>query len=128
MSLKNSLTRMTKSLHILADLYDCGGDETFFTHKGIVKRKVLAMVKRAGFRIVASRFHKFGANAGITGVIIVSESHLTLHTWPEKGFVNLDVFFCNYTQDNTKKVRNILREFKTLYNPGKIRKREVWRD
>ena len=97
------------------------------------------MVKRAGFRIVASRFHKFGGNAfaspkpsaeagGITGVIIVSESHLTIHTWPEKRFVNLDVFFCNYSRDNTKKVRNVLREFKELYKPEKIRKREVWRD
>lgn len=119
---------MTKSLHILADFYNCGGNEKFFTHKRIVKRKALAMIKRAGFRIVASRFHKFGDNAGITGVIIVSESHLTLHTWPEKRFVNLDVFFCNYTQDNSRKVRNIIQECRELYNPEKIRKREVWRD
>lgn len=119
---------MTKSLHILADFYNCQGEQKFFTHKGIVKRKTLAMIKRAGFRIVASRFHKFGDNAGITGVIIVSESHLTLHTWPEKQFVNLDVFFCNYSRDNSVKVRNIIQEFKELYKPKKIRKREIWRD
>lgn len=124
---------MHKSLHILADLYGCRGEEKYLTKVSAIKKKVLQMVKRSGFVIVASRFHKFapGSGAGeggVTGVIVVSESHLTIHTWPEKGFVNFDVFFCSYSRDNSIKTRNIFKEFSALYHPKKIRKREVWRD
>ncbi|MBI2096608.1 MAG: adenosylmethionine decarboxylase [Candidatus Sungbacteria bacterium] len=124
---------MHKSLHILADLYDCRGDEKYLTKVSRVKHKVLQMVKRAGFKIVASRFHKFppGSNVtdgGITGVIVVSESHLAIHTWPEKGFVNFDVFFCSYSRDNSEKTRKIFKEFSSLYKPQKVRRKEVWRD
>lgn len=124
---------MTKSLHILADLHQCGGDRKYFTNVAAVKKKVLEAIERSGFRVVSSKFHKFapGENVtegGITGLIVVSESHLAIHTWPEKRFVNFDVFFCSYTRDNSEKTRNIFKEFSALYQPKKIRKKEVWRD
>lgn len=140
---------MKRSLHILADLFDCRGENKYFNDKGAVRQKMLRVVKKAGFKIVASRFHKFAGAArsaligsgrgapnkieepdegGITGVIIVSESHIMIHTWPERRFVNIDVFFCNYTQDNSKKARGVFRFLKTLYRPKKIRRKEVWRD
>ena len=123
---------MKRSLHILADLYECAGEPHYFTHKGRIRAKTLAVVRRAGFQIVASRFHKFSGNphgdGGITGVIIVSESHLTVHTWPERKFVNLDVFFCNYSRDNTRKARAVFAEFRKIYHPRRLRLREVWRD
>lgn len=123
---------MKRSLHILADFHGCSGSPAFFFKKDAVRTKALAMVKRAGFKIVASRFHKFSQTSagegGITGIIIVSESHVSLHTWPERHFVNLDVFFCNYTRDNTKKARAVFQEFKKIYKPKRVRIREVWRD
>ena len=123
---------MKKSLHILADFYGCAGHPDYFTHKARMRKKAIAMIRHAGFRIVASRFHKFAASSsgegGITGVVIVSESHLTVHTWPERRFVNLDVFFCNYSRDNTRKARAIFAEFKRIYRPRRTRRREVWRD
>ncbi len=121
-----------RSLHILADFHGCTGNPEFLVSKAKVRAKTLAMVRRAGFTIVASRFHKFGETSvgggGITGIIIVSESHVSLHTWPERRFVNLDVFFCNYTRDNTKKARAVFHEFKKIYKPKRVRIREVWRD
>lgn len=123
---------MKRSLHILADFHGCAGHPALLTHKGKVRSKTLAMVRRAGFKIVASRFHKFSetdaGEGGITGVIIVSESHVSLHTWPERKFVNLDVFFCNYSRDNTRKARAVFAEFRKLYRPRRTRIREVWRD
>lgn len=135
---------MKRSLHILADLYGCGGDEKYFTGKAAVRKKALRLIGHAGFSIIASRFHKFSGNphgsarrrakgamageGGITGVIIVSESHLTIHTWPERRYVNLDVFFCNYSRDNTRKARTVFGEFRKLYKPTRVRLREVWRD
>ena len=136
--------KMKKSLHILADFYGCAGHPDYFTHKSRMRVKALALIRRAGFSIIASRFHKFNVNpqasprrraegamageGGITGVVIVSESHLTIHTWPERRFVNLDVFFCNYTRDNTRKARAVFAEFKKMYRPRRMRLREVWRD
>lgn len=123
---------MKKSLHILADMHECEGNPAYFTSKAKVRLQALKMIKRAGFKIVASRFHKFPATpegeGGITGVVIVSESHITVHTWPERKFVNLDVFFCNYTRNNTRKARLVFREFSKIYKPKRVKRREVWRD
>lgn len=123
---------MKRSLHILADLYACEGQPAYFTNKVKVRKAALAMIRRAGFTIVASRFHKFSPTSagegGITGVVIVSESHLTIHTWPERKFVNLDVFFCNYSRDNTAKARAVFLEFKKIYQPERVHRREVRRD
>lgn len=124
---------MKRSLHILADFHQCAGDKKYLTNKFLVREKTLRLIKRSGFQIVASRFHKFSGIdhpdiGGITGVIIVSESHITIHTWPEREFVNIDVFFCNYTRDNTKKARDVFRFFRELYRPDKIRRKEFWRD
>lgn len=125
--------RVTKrSLHILADLYGCAGDPSYLTSTPKVRSRALAIIRGAGFRIVASRFHTFGRHSagegGITGAVIVSESHLTIHTWPEKRYVNLDVFFCNYTRDNSRKARAVFAGFVALYRPRRVRRREVWRD
>lgn len=121
-----------RSLHILADLHGCAGNPAFLTNKDKVRAKTLAMVRRAGFKIVASRFHKFletsAGGSGITGIIIVSESHVSLHTWPERSFLNLDIFFCNYSRNNTKKARAVFNEFRKIYKPKRVRIREVWRD
>ncbi len=123
---------MRKSLHILGDFYQCSGDSGYFTNTARIRAKTLAMIRRAGFKIITSRFYKFPitrlSEGGITGVIIVSESHLTIHTWPERRFVNLDVFFCNYSRDNTRKVRAVFREFSNIYRPKRMKRREVRRD
>lgn len=123
---------MKKSLHILADLYDCAGPPQYFTDKTMIRAKTLALIKKAGFKIVASRFHQFGLTSagggGVTGVVIVSESHIAIHTWPERRFVNLDIFFCNYTSDNTKKARAVFKEFEKIYHSEKTRRREIRRD
>lgn len=130
----NSDKKMKKSLHILADFYDCRGDEKYFSNKSSVRQKVLGVIKNAGFRIIASRFHKFPGTplsvngGGITGVVIVSESHITIHTWPERKFVNIDVFFCNYSVDNSRKARDVFRFFRNLYEPKSIKRKEFWRD
>lgn len=50
--------------------------------------------KDAGATVLSERWHHFGCGFGYTGVVILSESHISVHTWPEKGYAALDVFMC----------------------------------
>ena len=45
-------------------------------------------------RVLSAHFHHFGEGAGVTGVVMLSESHISIHTWPEHGYAALDVFMC----------------------------------
>ena len=53
----------------------------------------------AGARILSSHFHRFGSDSisGVTGVVVLAESHITIHTWPERGFAAIDLFLCGAT-------------------------------
>ena len=48
----------------------------------------------AGSTILGAHFHPFGLGLGVTGVLLLAESHLSIHTWPEHGFAAVDVFMC----------------------------------
>ncbi|MEO6280882.1 S-adenosylmethionine decarboxylase [Roseateles sp.] len=69
------------------------------------------VVVASGLSGVAELFHRFGAadeQCGITGVVLLAESHLAVHTWPELGAVTLDVYVCNYGGDNSAKARRLM--------------------
>lgn len=61
------------------------------------------------------------------GIVALSESHISVHTWPELGIVNLDVCVCNYKKDNAPNARRIFGEISTLFLPGKITRKEIKR-
>lgn len=48
----------------------------------------------SGATVLSSNFHHFGEGYGLTGVIILAESHISIHTWPEEGYCALDIFMC----------------------------------
>ena len=48
----------------------------------------------AGARLLGSHFHSFGAAGGITGIVLLAESHMSIHTWPEVGLAAVDIFMC----------------------------------
>jgi S-adenosylmethionine decarboxylase len=48
----------------------------------------------AGATILHSHFHSFGPGQGVTGVLLLAESHISIHTWPEFGFAAADIFMC----------------------------------
>ena len=52
----------------------------------------------AGAQILFSHFHSFGTGQGITGVVLLAESHISIHTWPEFGFAAADIFMCGQAQ------------------------------
>lgn len=50
--------------------------------------------REAGFHVLRTVLHQFGAGGGVSGVLILAESHITIHTWPEHSYAALDIFVC----------------------------------
>jgi len=82
--------------HIIAEFYGCP-EETLNDLKQ-VKHEMVSAAKKAGAEVRETAFHKFSPQ-GISGVVVISESHLTIHTWPELGYAAVDVFTCGETVD-----------------------------
>ena len=61
-----------------------------------------------GLTVVGERFYQFEPQ-GVTGTVLLAESHIAIHTWPEAGFVTVDVYVCNCTTDNTAKAEQVFR-------------------
>jgi S-adenosylmethionine decarboxylase len=82
--------------HLLADLHDA--DIVVLCDLELIEAALIAAAKVAGATPVGQNFHHFGPGLGITGVVLLSESHISIHTWPERRFAALDVFMCGATQ------------------------------
>lgn len=79
---------------VLADLYAC--DPAVLGDADAIQAHMLEAARRSGARVVAHNFHHFAPH-GVSGVVVIAESHLAIHTWPEHGFAALDLFTCGDT-------------------------------
>lgn len=80
--------------HLLLELFDC--DPEAINSLDIVKTAMVEAAKRAQATIVDVVFHEFNPH-GVSGVVVIAESHLAIHTWPEYGYAAVDVFSCGDT-------------------------------
>lgn len=104
-----------KGLHIIADLYNCQKGE-YLLSSGNLRELCVNACTDAGLTVLGDHFYQFdGADGtqqgGSTGAVVLAESHLAIHTWPERDGATLDVYVCNYTCDNTAKAEAV---YKTL--------------
>ncbi|EIE01262.1 MULTISPECIES: adenosylmethionine decarboxylase [Leptospira] len=83
--------------HVIAEFYECDY-ETINNHE-LVEDIMLKAVDLSGATTVKSVFHRFSP-FGVSGVVVVSESHFAIHTWPEYGYCAIDVFTCGDLIDN----------------------------
>ena len=88
-----------KGLHILAELHDCQAGAALMHEAAALRNACVAACAGAGLTGVAEAFHEF-SGGGATGVVVLAESHLAVHTWPEMAAVTLDLYVCNFSQDN----------------------------
>lgn len=77
--------------HILAEFYGC--NVTTLNDVAKVERVMVDAALEAGAEVREVAFHKFSPQ-GVSGVVVISESHLAIHTWPELGYAAVDVFTC----------------------------------
>ena len=78
--------------HLLLDLQ--GVAPALLTDAALVERVLYASAQAAGATPVDARFQHFGPGLGVTGVLLLKESHISIHTWPEYGFAAVDIFMC----------------------------------
>ena len=77
--------------HLLVELEDCDADILNDIKK--IKKILITAAREAKATIIESRFHQFNP-FGISGVVVIAESHLTIHTWPEHRYAAVDIFTC----------------------------------
>lgn len=75
--------------HLLIDFYDCRNHGSIEEIKNVMVRSCIA----TGATVLFSHLHPFDSN-GVSGAVILAESHQSIHTWPEESFVSLDIFVC----------------------------------
>jgi len=110
-------------LHLIADLQACNG-ETPLDDADALRALCLDAVARAGLRAVGSLFHPFigqdGQAQGVTGVVLLAESHLAVHTWPELRGVTADVYVCNLGADNSARAAALMDALVAAFAPARI--------
>lgn len=77
-------------IHLIVDLY--GADR--LDDRDHVERTLRAAVEAAQATLLHIHLHHFEPNGGVSGVAVLAESHISIHTWPEHGYAALDVFMC----------------------------------
>lgn len=95
--------------HILVEFYNCDKDilnNVKFIEDSMVEASILS-----GATVVGSHFHTFSPH-GVSGVVIIAESHLSIHTWPEYGYAAVDIFTCGETIDAGKAFQHLKTNFK----------------
>jgi S-adenosylmethionine decarboxylase proenzyme len=119
-----------QGLHLIADLQDCRGD-TPLDDADALRALCLDAIARAGLRAVGSVFHPFvgddGEKQGVTGVVLLVESHLAVHTWPELRGVTADVYVCNLGADNSARAEAVMARLVDAFAPREPRIQHVRR-
>ncbi|WGK68481.1 adenosylmethionine decarboxylase [Candidatus Haliotispira prima] len=99
------MTNTTLGHHVLVEMYRC--DEKALNDPKFLEKVLCEAAGLAGATIVTQAFHQFNPH-GVSGVVVISESHLTIHTWPEHGYASLDLYTCGNSTD-THKAFNYIR-------------------
>ena len=113
-------------LHLTADLYGCRCERALLTDAAQLATWCRSLVRAAGLVAVDERWFGFPDSAppgvapergGVTGVVLLAESHFAVHTWPERGGVTLDVYVCNLAQDNSARADRLMQQAIAGFGP-----------
>jgi len=103
-------------VHLLGEWCGCPADTPEFTRAGPLRELCVGAALAAGLIVVGECFHQFEPQ-GVTGTVLLAESHIAIHTWPEEGFVTVDVYVCNLQTDNTAKAEHVFYALERALKP-----------
>jgi S-adenosylmethionine decarboxylase len=109
--------------HLTADLTGCPADSPVMTDPQALRALCIAAVQAAGLTPVSELFHVFPPPGGVTGVVLLAESHLAVHTWPERGAVTLDAYVCNVSADNSVAASQLVDRLIAAFAPRQVQRR-----
>ena len=121
-------------LHLTADLRGCDAGRPAMTDPAALRAACLGAVAAARLVAVGELFHRFdaiparaAAPPGITGVVLLAESHLAVHTWPELEAATVDVYVCNLGADNSAKAHAVLDALIAAFAPAAVERQALKR-
>jgi S-adenosylmethionine decarboxylase len=88
-----------------------------------IRRALRRAVVESGVRLIRLQLHHFGTGRGVTGVALLAESHISIHTWPERRYAALDIFMCG----NRSSPQKALDALRASLLPGRVRVRRFER-
>ena len=95
--------------HLLLELNDC--DPKLLNDIVFIREIMLAAANESGATVLGESFHQFSPQ-GVSGVILIAESHLSVHTWPEHGYAGADIFTCGTRVKPEKAAEVIIEKLK----------------
>ena len=120
-----------QGLHLTADLRQCACDAFWLTDAARLGERCVQLVQTAGLQAVGQLFHAFPATAlgpsGVTATVLLAESHLCVHTWPEQRAATLDVYVCNFGGDHSAKAQALMTALIDLLAPAQLQQHRLHR-
>ena len=118
-----------QGLHLTADLHHCRCDPAWLLDASQLQARCAQAVHSAGLQAVAQLAHTFAPTAlgpsGVTATVLLAESHLCVHTWPEQQAVTLDVYVCNFGGDHSTKAHALMNALIALFEPGQTHRHSL---
>ena len=120
-----------QGLHIIADLYNCPKGD-YLTSAATLRALCVRACTAAGLTVLGEHFYQFNSfdqiqAGGATGAVVLAESHLAIHTWPERDGATLDIYVCNVTADNSTRAENLYATMIAALQPADVLVKRVWR-
>ena len=120
-----------QGLHLTADLHHCRCTPQWLLDAAQLRPACLQAVRACGLTDVQHLFHTFPATSlgagGVTATVLLAESHLCIHTWPEQSAVTLDVYVCNFGTDHSAKAQALMSALLALFEPGHVTRHALQR-
>ena len=120
-----------QGLHLTADLRGCRCAPQRLLDAAALALACTHAVRAAGLQAVDQLFHRFPATAqgpgGVTATVLLAESHLCVHTWPEQNAVTLDVYVCNFGADHSVKAQALMDALLALFEPTEVQRHALQR-
>lgn len=118
-------------LHLIADLHDCRCASDWLTDAQLLGERCVRAVDAAGLQAVGRLFHAFPGTpegpGGVTATVLLAESHVCLHTWPELHAATIDVYVCNFGADHSAKAEALMATLSALFEPQRIERQRILR-
>lgn len=110
--------------HWILDLADCRCETLLLGNADSMQGMCITACQESGMQVVGACFHQFQPE-GVTGTVLLAESHLAIHTWPELNYVALDVYVCDYSQNNAAKGATLVNRLRALMKAETVREHRV---